>query len=126
VWTLRTSGDLAEHRKRIDAALLDGYESVTAHFEQAYLAVLAMLGFRLRESLTIRQLTISVGALAEGCALRGRVDEDSMYGVKRATGPEGEEQTWTLFGVGLEAMVHQFVEIDPDSTVGTAPAPGGG
>ncbi len=126
VWTLRTTGDLAEHRERIDAALLDGYESFTAHFEQAYLAVLAMLGFRLRENLTIRQFTIAVGALAEGCALRGRVDEDSMYGIKRATGPEAEEQTWTLFGVGLDAMAHQFFEIDPDSTVGTEAVSGGG
>jgi hypothetical protein len=126
VWTLSTAGELPDQRNRIDAALLDGYESFTAHFEQAYLAVAALLGFRLRENLTIRQFTIAVGALAEGCALRGRVDADSMNGIKRATGPEGDEQEWTLFAISLEAMIHQFFEIDPDNAPSAGSTSGDG
>ncbi len=114
VWTLRTAGDLPEQSRRVDAALLQGYESFTAHFERAYLGIADVLGFRLRDNLTIRQFTIAVGALAEGCALRGRVDEPSMNGIKRATGRGGSEQEWTLLGISLEGLVHQFFELDPD------------
>ena len=126
VWTLSTTGELAEDRTPIDAALLEGYESFTAHFEQAYLALAERLGFRLRENLTIRQFTISVGALAEGCTLRGRVDEDSMHGIKRRTGPGGAEQEWSLLGISLEALVHQFFEPDPGFSAGTGSVPEGG
>jgi hypothetical protein len=34
--------------------------------------------------------------------------------VKRATGPGGELQEWTLMGIGLEALARQFLEIDPE------------
>ncbi len=115
VWTLGVAGDVPERQRRIDAALLAGYESFTGHFERAYLGMAELLGFRLRENFTIRQFTISVGALAEGCALRGRVDAESMNGIDRMTGPEGARQEWTLLGINLEALVHQFFEIDPDA-----------
>jgi len=32
----------------------------------------------------------------------------------RPTGPNGEDQEWSLFAFGLEALVHQFLEPDPD------------
>ena len=38
----------------------------------------------------------------------------------RPTGPDGAMEEWTLVGVGLEALVHQFLEIDPDWSVPTA------
>lgn len=113
VWTLGVAGD-PPIRQRIDEALLGGYKSFNGHFERAYLALADLLGFRLRTNLTIRQFTIAVGALAEGCALRGRVDAESMNRIERTTGPDGGTQEWTLFGISLEALVHQFFEIDPD------------
>jgi len=115
VWTLTTAGELPEQRKRIDEALRDGYGAFTVHFEQAYLGLAGRLGLRLRKPLTIRQLTIAVGALAEGCALRARVDPAPMNGIMRSTGSNGDEQEWTLFGIGLEALTHQFFEIDTDA-----------
>ncbi|MGA3145982.1 MAG: hypothetical protein ABSF33_00745 [Acidimicrobiales bacterium] len=114
VWALATAGDQPRRRRRIDAALLQGYESATDRFEQTYLLVSSHLGFRLRQSLTIRQFAIAVGALAEGCALRNRVDALNMEGIVRPTGSGGREQGWTLFAIGLEALVHQFLELDPD------------
>jgi hypothetical protein len=114
VWTLSTAGDLSEQSKRIDNALLAGYESITAQFEQAYRGLADLLGLRMRTPLTVRQLTMAVGALAEGCTLRGRVDPTGMHGIMRNTGPNGTEEEWTLFGIGLEALAHQFFEIDPE------------
>ena len=69
--------------------------------------------------LTFRQLSVAVGALAEGCSLRQRVD-GAMAGILRPTGPGGAEQEWTLFAIGLEALVEMFLEPDPD----WAPGPG--
>ena len=89
VWTLSNVVNAPAQRRRIEAALLEGYEGFTAHFEQAYLALAGLLGFRLRAPLTIRQFTMAVSALAEGCALRGRVDLASMSGIERATGVDG-------------------------------------
>ena len=114
VWTLTTAVGAPAQRRRLEAALLKGYEGFTAHFEQAYLAVADLLGFRLRAPLTIRQFTMAVSALAEGCALRGRVDLAGLRGIERSTGPDGALQGWTLLGTGLEALAVQFFEADPD------------
>ena len=46
--------------------------------------------------------------------MRDRVDNSKMEGIVRATGPGGEKQEWTLFGVAFEGLVWQFFEIDPD------------
>jgi hypothetical protein len=113
IWALATAGEIDEHKRRIQSALLDGYESVAETYEEAYEALVEYLGFRLRPGLTMRQLTISVGALADGCYLRSRVDSD-MDGILLPTGPDGAIQEWTLFGLGLEALALRFFEIDPD------------
>jgi hypothetical protein len=70
---------------------------------------------RIRAPLTFRQLSVAVGALAEGCALRQRVDHH-MEGILRPTGPDGEDQEWTLFAIGLEGLLQTFLELDPDWT----------
>jgi hypothetical protein len=71
------------------------------------------LGFRLREGLTLRQFAIAAESLAEGCALRSRVDASDMSGIVRGKGPNGASKEWTLFAVGLEALALQFFELDP-------------
>jgi hypothetical protein len=114
VWALATAGALPERRPGIDAALLEGYEGGTGRFEESYRAITALLGFRLREGFTLRQFAIAVGALAEGCALRNRVDASNMEGIVRLSGPGGQPEEWTLFAIGLEALVGQFLESDPD------------
>jgi hypothetical protein len=114
VWAVATVDNHPDQRQRIDAALLDGYEVTSGRFEESYLAVAGLLGFRLREGLTIRQFAIAVGALAEGCALRNRVDAFNMEGIIRPTGKDGRKEEWTLFAIGLEALVHQFLELDTE------------
>ena len=91
-----------------------GYRETTARYEEQYAAMLAYCGFRIRAPLTIGQLTASAGALAEGLALRERVDPDSTRGIERPSGPDGSAQTWTLFGLALVALVEEFIEPDPD------------
>jgi hypothetical protein len=119
VWALATAEGLSEpgqssHQERIRFALLEGYEGFTGLWEGAYVALAALVGMRVREPLSMRQLTVAIGALAEGCALRQRVDPH-LEGILRPTGPNGEDQEWTLFAIGLEALLLQFLEPDPDA-----------
>ena len=65
----------------------------------------------------MRQFTVTVGALAEGCSLRQRLDPD-MDGILRPTGPDGEDQEWSVFAIGLEALQRLYFEPDPDWTPG--------
>jgi hypothetical protein len=112
VWSQATTGEITDQKKALQVALLRGYESVTEMYDETYQALLDLLGFRVRPGMTMRQFTISVGALAEGCTLRNRVDGD-MGGLFLPTGPDGEDQEWTLFAVGAEALALRFFELDP-------------
>jgi hypothetical protein len=90
-----------------------GYEGFTTLWEGAYVALAQLVGMRVRAPLTTRQLSVAVGALAEGCSLRQRVDPH-LEGIVLPTGVNGENQEWTLFRIGLEAILLHFFEPDPD------------
>ena len=113
VWALATAGEVTDQKIRIQQALLDGYERVTDTFEQTYSALAGLLGLRLRPGMDIRHFTVAAGALAEGCTLRNRVDAD-MGGILLPTGPDGTDQEWTIFAIGLEGLVKRFFELEPD------------
>jgi hypothetical protein len=113
VWAVTAVGAPTERRRRVEAALEQAYMDVTERMEAIYKASAEIAGFRVRPGLTIRQFTIAVAALAEGCVLRNRVDATHMNGIMRPTGRHGEEQEWTLFGLALEALAQEFFELDP-------------
>lgn len=119
VWALAMADTLADdeqrldHQQRIRAALMEGYDSFTRLWEDAYSGLAGLLGLRPRAPLTVRQFTVAIGALAEGCSLRQRLDPE-MVGILRPTGPAGEDQEWTVFAIGLEALQRQFFEPDPE------------
>jgi hypothetical protein len=121
VWALATAeslpaeGQRVENQEKIRRALLAGYEGFTQLWEDAYAALAASLGVRPKSPLTVRQFTVAVGALAEGCSLRQRLDS-GMDGILRPTGPNGEDQEWSVFAIGLEALVRLYFEPDPDWT----------
>ncbi len=101
-------------RQEVRDTLLRGYDETTRHYQELFEAVGPLLGFRLRRPYTYRQLAVAVAALAEGCGLRDQVDPGSSREILRPTGPAGEKQEWTLFGIGLEALLNHFLEPDPD------------
>lgn len=123
IWAISAVGTAPERQQRIELALEQAYCAVTEHMEAVYQAGMDFVGYRVRAPLTVRQFTIAVAALAEGCVLRDRVDGVHMKGIVRPTGPHGEDQDWTLFGLALEALADAFFELDPDwspSVVGAA------
>jgi len=113
VWVLALTTPRAERRGHIRQALTDGLEAVTDVWEQLFAGVSTHLGIRVRDPLTLRQFTVAVSAMVEGSALRQGGDPD-LEVIERPTGPSGELQGWTLFGVCLEALALRFFEIDPD------------
>ena len=115
VWVLGVTSPPSERGRRIRQALLEGYEATTDTWVELYGAVLDHFGFRVAAPFTLRQFTVSAGALAEGCALRAGAEPEGAV-VVRCTGPGGGPQEWTLFAVGLEALAAQYVELDPDWT----------
>jgi hypothetical protein len=110
---MATATTRPEQRRRIQQALQEGFEVVVEFWETLLGRVMQVLGLRLRPPWTIRQFTMAVTAFSEGCSLRQRID-GGVEGIVRPTGPNGRDQEWTLFAAGLEALVHQFYEPNPD------------
>ena len=102
-------------RARIKSAIAGGYLSVTRFWSENFLALIDLLGFRVRQPWTIDHFSMAAIAYAEGCALRQQTCGDSEM-VIRQTGPNGEDQEWSDYATGMEALVHQFFEPDPEFT----------
>ena len=104
-----------DQRLRVRNALLEGYGSVTKFWEEVYGGLIEFLGLRPRLPWTVHDFTVAVTALGEGYSLRQHV-EGGLARCLRPTGPDGEDQEWTMFGIGLEALALQYFEPDPEFT----------
>ena len=113
VWAVTSVGSAPVRRRRIECALQESYEGVTERMASVYEAAMDIVGYRVHDGLTIREFAIAVAALTEGCVLRNRVDAKQMNGIMRPTGPGGDQQEWTLFGLATEALAEKFFEPDP-------------
>jgi len=113
VWVLAVTGPPSERGRRIQKALVEGYETTTELWVELYSAMVFHLGLRVRAPFTLRQFIESVGALIQGCALRAGADTDPPA-ILRPTGPGGRSEPWSLFAIALEALVMQYLELDPD------------
>lgn len=116
IWALAVVDAGSRRKQPIVDALLRGEMEATVYYETRYAAAMQQLGLRMRDPFTLRQFAIAIDAYAQGCALRASVDPVASNGIDRPTGPGGASQPWTLFGVGLGALVREFIEVDPDWT----------
>ncbi len=113
VWVLAATNTPSPSNERIRAAIVEGYGKSTQNWEILLQTLSSILGLRFREPLTLRQFTVSVGAVLEGCALR-HVGAEDLTSIERPTGPGGAMQEWTLFAIALEALAVEYFELDPD------------
>jgi hypothetical protein len=112
IWSIAASSDSSTERQELHEALVDEYEAINSHFEDAFENLMDLLMVRVRQPLTVRQFADAVGALVEGCSLRDRVTE-GMANIMRPTGPDGQMQEWTTFSIGLVALATEFFEPIP-------------
>jgi hypothetical protein len=112
LWATAVSSDLPDRHQRVLSKLMEGYDIINQQGEEAFSGLMTIFGYRPKEPLTVPQFFSAVGALAEGCSLRDRVDTQ-MVGIMRPTGPHGADQPWTIFAIGLLALVKEFFEPDP-------------
>ena len=92
-------------------SLRRAYDVYCVRWDFALGRAFEILGVRMRPGLTIRQLSMLAISLAEGFVIWDRVDPAMTRHILRPTGSEGEKKDWTLFSMGLEALVWQFAEL---------------
>ena len=93
-----------------------GYESFTQLWEDAYTGLAASLGMRPRDASD--RPAVHGGHRGPGrrvLAPSAPRPGDGL-GILRPTGPNGEDQEWTVFAIGLEALQRHFFEPDPHWT----------
>jgi hypothetical protein len=112
MWSIAASSDSSTEQQELHESLMEGYEAINSHFEEAFGVLMGILMVRIRKPLTVRQFADAVGALVEGCSLRDRVT-DGMANIMRPTGPDGQMQEWTTFSIGLVALATEFFEPVP-------------
>ncbi len=113
VIALASSTATPELQSRIKAAIAAEYRSVTRFWSRNFTALVGLLGFRVRSPWSMDHFATAAIAYAEGCALRQLADRD-MEMVIRQTGAHGEQQEWSAYATGMEALVSQYFEPDPD------------
>ena len=113
IWAVAASSHNVSPNDPIRTALRASYDSLTENFSLAYAWCVEMLGLRFKAPLTVRHFTISATALAEGCVLRNTVASEEMHDISRPTGPEGTDEAWTMFSIGLHALCRHFLEEIP-------------
>ena len=99
----------AAPRKAAMDAVRRGEEAQIEAYAALYDDIAKLYGVRIREPFTMTEFATCAFALNEGIGSRvttGFRRRDIM----RRTGRHGEEENWTLFAVGLEALTQQFFE----------------
>ena len=113
VVAMATSASAPEFQSRIREAVADEYLSVTRFWSKNFLTLIGLLGFRIRHPWSMDHFSTAAIAYAEGCALR-QLASGEIEMVVRETGPNGEGQEWSPYATGMEALVHQYLEPDPE------------
>ena len=104
-------------------SLRRAYEMYCIRWDFALGRAFEVLGVRMRPGVGIRQLSMLAISLAEGSTIWDRVDPTMSRQLLLPTGSEGEKQEWTLFALGLDALVWQLAELDEDWTSGSSGNP---
>jgi len=87
--------------RRAEAVQIEAYADMYREIAKVY-------GIRIRKPYTIHEFATSAFALNEGIATR--VTDGFRRQVTRPTGRNGEDEEWTLFAIGLEALADHYFE----------------
>jgi AcrR family transcriptional regulator len=108
---LRTAAVSRFDDPELREAVLEGEEFFVRRYAGMYKMIADSVGLRIREPYTYQEFAICAYALDEGIA--GRISSSfRRYDIFRPTGPNGEDEPWSLFAIAFEALVLQFFEFD--------------
>jgi hypothetical protein len=110
IWAITVSTPDTEDDETRGPAIARRHEHAVHEFSLVLEQVLQKVGYRVKPGLTAAQLASSIYVLSEGFALHDRFAPEALVTLTRPTGPGGELQEWTLFSVGVEAIMMQFTE----------------
>jgi len=98
----------------VSPAVKQSLKNQTDAYSKSYDWILEAIGYRLRPGFTVERFAMLAGALAEGVALRSKFSPDYKEPFDAMLGSNGASEPWSLFGIGLIALVDTFFEADPD------------
>lgn len=97
------------HDKELREAASVGERRLVAGYSKMFLDFAVVFGWQVRSPYTIDQFTWCAYALVEG--LSNRAGSTAHHDeIVRPTGLHGEDESWTLFAVGFDALVTEFFE----------------
>jgi hypothetical protein len=103
----------------LEAAQSRHAESVD-EFARFYGEIMRVYGYRMRTPYTLVDFTEAMAALGEGFSLRA-VEGLVHPEIDIADGDEGPTGRWTLFGIAIRGLIHEFmVREDDDALPGSA------
>ena len=121
IWALTVSTPSMEDDEVVGPAIQRGHEKATLALQEFLEEFLQKVGYRIAAPFSCEQLALSIGALAEGLALRDRFADERVLRIDRPRNtPQVQDDpdqasttSWTLFGVAVEGLVRQFCEPIP-------------
>lgn len=109
IWAITVSTPTLDDDAERGPAIGRRHQQAVERFGEVLADVLPRVGHQLRPELTLDQLAMAVYALSEGLALHDQFAPPDLAMITLHSGPEGASQQWTLFGLGLEAILGRFV-----------------
>jgi AcrR family transcriptional regulator len=95
----------------------DRLDTAVEGFSMLYSALMRLYGLRPRPPYTVTHLALCLAALSEGFALQAMSGAPHPH-VGRDDVAPGVDPDWTLFGIGVEAVVDRFTEPADDGGTG--------
>ncbi len=90
-------------------ALRSGEEGISHRFVEMYAVYSELFGYRLKSHYEPHHFSTAIASVIDGTVMRDGYSE-FLADIKRPTGPDGADESWTLFAILFEATYLAFWE----------------
>jgi hypothetical protein len=110
IWAITVSTPTLDDDVERGPAIAKRHEHAVNDFAAVLAEILPVLRYRVKAGFDLHQTSTAIYALSEGLALHDRFARESVLSVA-LPGVEGDKsESWTLFSIGVEALLSRFVE----------------